>query len=170
MYTLPQIRDIQSCLLLLRTYTCLCQLESRSWRADKAQRKVNVRLAHDARLPGDEKTKQGKKVRHLDRTARKKQGQRSSSQLQKSFVSILDRLNEDDRYRESQINISYIEEQGKENDVFGSDDHTYNASSNQVLKKTQMYSPENKNSSFLSQRTRGTGTRHIRGVRKKPRH
>ena len=88
MWTFPERHDIRSRLVLLWTFTCLCQSESRCWKADPTNCEAEARLAHDTSLLDDKGTKSRKDVGYLDGTARKRQSKRCSSQLHKTRIRL----------------------------------------------------------------------------------
>ena len=62
MWTFPRRHDIRSRLVLLWTFTCLCQSESRCWKAVPPQREAEARIAHDTSLLDDKGTNSRKDV------------------------------------------------------------------------------------------------------------
>ena len=72
----------------LWTFTCLCQSDSRCWKADPPSCEAEARIAHDTCLLVDKRTNSRKEVGYLDGTARKRQSKRCSSQLHKTRIRL----------------------------------------------------------------------------------
>ena len=104
-----------------------CQSESSYRSTDRAQCEAEAGFAHDPCFLSCDRTRPRKKVRHLDRTARKRQGKKSLCNCKRNgFVSILDRWNQDDVNRVSDKHWLDPANMGKWG-VLGFDDHTCHA-------------------------------------------
>ena len=109
------------------TFTCLCQSDSRCWKADPPQCEAEARIAQDTCLLVDKRTNSRNEGRYLDRTGRKRQSKRCSLKLHKTRIRFHSWQMYRRWYWESQLSIGWTKEKVKASCVLGSNDDTYQA-------------------------------------------